>query len=73
MQSTVVINVHHDPGEGALPNAEYLTAIEAPNSVSSVRTIGYVATTWCARDLSSVLDDIAAFLILVSVRSLTGC
>ncbi|KAI4943560.1 hypothetical protein J4E91_009197 [Alternaria rosae] len=58
---TVVINVHNGPGEGALPNAEYTAAIEALNSLSNVRTIGYVATTWCTRDLSSVLDDIAAF------------
>ncbi|KAI4622599.1 uncharacterized protein J4E87_006166 [Alternaria ethzedia] len=58
---TVVVNVHNGPGEGALPNAEYTAAIEALNSLSNVRTIGYVATTWCTRDLSSVLDDIAAF------------
>lgn len=58
---TVVLNVHNGPGEGALPNAEYTAAIEALNSLSNVRTIGYVATTWCTRDLSSVLDDIAAF------------
>jgi hypothetical protein len=56
-----VINVHNGPGEGALPNAEYSTAIEALNSLGNVRTIGYVATTWYTRDLSSVLDDIAAF------------
>lgn len=61
IQFTVVINVHNGPGEGALPNAEYSTAIEALNLLSNVRTIGYVATTWCTRDLSSVHDDIAAF------------
>lgn len=60
VQFTVVINIHNGPGEGALPNAEYSTVTEALNLLSNVRTIGYAATTWCTRDLSSVLDDIAA-------------
>jgi hypothetical protein len=61
LQFTAIVNIHNGPGEGALPNTEYSTAIETLNSFSNVRTIGYVATTWCARNLSSVLDDIAAY------------
>ena len=61
VQFTAIVNIHNGPGEGALPNAEYSTAIETLNSLSNVRTIGYVATTWCTRNLSSVLDDIAAY------------
>lgn len=60
MQFTAIKNVHNGPGEGALPNAEYSAAIEALNSLNNVRTIGYVATAWCTRGLSSVLDDVAA-------------
>jgi hypothetical protein len=58
---TAIVNVHNGPGDGALPNSEYSHAIETLNSLQNVRTIGYVATTWCARNLSSVLDDIAAY------------
>ena len=61
MQFTAILNVHNGPGEGALPNAEYSAAIAALNSLNNVRTIGYVARTWCMRELSSVVDDIAAF------------
>jgi hypothetical protein len=61
VQFTAIVNIHNGPGEGALPNAEYSTAIETLNSLTNVRTIGYVATTWCTRDVSSVLDDIAAY------------
>jgi hypothetical protein len=61
VQFTAIVNIHNGPGDGALPNTEYSTAIETLNSLSNVRTIGYVATTWCARNLSSVLDDIAAY------------
>jgi hypothetical protein len=61
VQFTAIVNIHNGPGEGALPNAEYSTAIETLNSLTNVRTIGYVATTWCTRDLTSVLDDIAAY------------
>jgi hypothetical protein len=61
VQFTAIVNVHNGPGEGALPNAEYSTAIETLNALSNDRTIGYVATTWCTRNLSSVLDDIAAY------------
>jgi hypothetical protein len=61
VQFTAIVNVHNGPGEGALPNAEYSTAIETLNALSNDRTIGYVSTTWCTRNLSSVLDDIAAY------------
>lgn len=44
-----------------MPNPEYAYAIETLNSFDNVRTVGYVATTWCTRDLTSVLDDIAAY------------
>ncbi|KAF1835305.1 hypothetical protein BDW02DRAFT_588259 [Decorospora gaudefroyi] len=58
---TAIVNIHNGPGEGALPNAEYSTAIGTLNSLTNVRTIGYVATTWCTKNLSSVLDDIFTY------------
>ncbi|CAO2657841.1 Nn.00g071010.m01.CDS01 [Neocucurbitaria sp. VM-36] len=61
VQFTAIVNVHNGPGEGALPSAEYAHAIGTLNSLNNVRTIGYVATTWCTRNLSSVLDDIGAY------------
>jgi hypothetical protein len=61
VQFTAIINVHDGPGDGALPNPEYSHAITTLNGFNNVRTVGYVATTWCERTLSSVLDDIAAY------------
>ncbi|KAH3907295.1 hypothetical protein HBI56_184430 [Parastagonospora nodorum] len=61
VQFTAVINVHDGPGYGALPDPEYSHAITTLNGFSNVRTVGYVATTWCERDLSSALDDVAAY------------
>ncbi|KAJ4366249.1 hypothetical protein N0V83_007885 [Neocucurbitaria cava] len=61
VQFTAIINIENGPGEGALPSAEYSHAIETLNSLTNVRTIGYVPTTWCTRNLTSVLDDIAAY------------
>jgi hypothetical protein len=61
VEFTAVVNIHNGPGDGALPNPEYSQAIETLNSFHNIRTVGYVATTWCARDLVSVLDDIAAY------------
>lgn len=61
MQFTAIVNVYNGPGDGALPNEEYSDAITLLNSLNNVRTIGYVATTWCARDLGTVLEEIAAY------------
>lgn len=61
VQFTAVLNIHNGPGEGAVPSEEYAQGIGLLNSLNNVRTIGYVATTWCTRNLSSVLDDIAAY------------
>lgn len=61
VQFTAVVNIQSGPGDGALPSNEYWEAIETLNSLNNVRTIGYVATTWCERNLSQVLDEIAAY------------
>lgn len=61
VQFNAIVNIHDGPGEGVLPNEAYGKAIGTLKSFDNVRTIGYVATTWCERNLSSVLDDIAAY------------
>ncbi|KAH9863825.1 hypothetical protein J1614_009757 [Plenodomus biglobosus] len=61
MQFTAIVNVQSGPGTGVLPNHEYSEAIESLNSFHNVRTIGYVSTTWCTRNISAVLDDIYAY------------
>ncbi|KAF2115111.1 Spherulation-specific family 4 [Lophiotrema nucula] len=58
---TAIINPQSGPGEGALPNENYTQAIQTLNALDNVRTIGYVATTWCSKNLSSVLDEIAVY------------
>lgn len=61
VQFTVIINPNSGPGECALPDDSYTEAIRRLNSMDNVRTIGYVATTWCTRSLGSVLDDITLY------------
>jgi hypothetical protein len=61
VQFTAIVNPHNGPGEGSLPNEDYTQAIKALNSMDNVRTIGYVATTWCRKDLNSVLDEVARY------------
>ncbi|KAF2793488.1 hypothetical protein K505DRAFT_385480 [Melanomma pulvis-pyrius CBS 109.77] len=58
---TAIVNPHSGPGEGALPNDVYTQAIQTLNSLDNVRTIGYVATTWCTKNVSSVLNEIAVY------------
>jgi hypothetical protein len=58
---TVIVNPHSGPGEDALPNANYTEAIATLNLLDNVRTIGYVATTWCTKNVSLVLDEISVY------------
>lgn len=61
VQFTAIVNPNNGPGEAALPNEDYSQAIETLNGFDNVRTVGYVATTWCMKNLSSVLDEVAAY------------
>ncbi|KAF2177703.1 hypothetical protein K469DRAFT_807023 [Zopfia rhizophila CBS 207.26] len=58
---TAIVNPHSGPGEGSLPNENYTQAIQTLNSLENLRTIGYVATTWCTKNVSSVLDEVAVY------------
>jgi hypothetical protein len=44
-----------------VPNELYSHAIRRLNAFDNVRTVGYVATTWCAKQLSLVLKEIAMY------------
>lgn len=61
MQFTAIVNPNSGPGEGSLPNANYSQAITSLNALDNVRTVGYVATTWCTKNLSSVLDEVKVY------------
>lgn len=61
VQFTAIINPNSGPGDGALPNESYTQAIQTLNSLGNVRTIGYVATTWCHKNLNLVLDEITVY------------
>ncbi|KAF2006596.1 hypothetical protein P154DRAFT_421660 [Amniculicola lignicola CBS 123094] len=61
VQFTAVVNPHSGPGVDPLPDATYQLSIERLNSLENVRTIGYVATTWCAKNMSSALDEVALY------------
>lgn len=58
VQFTAIVNPHSGSGEGALPSESYTQAIQVVNALDNVRAIGYVATTWCTQNMSSVLDEI---------------
>jgi hypothetical protein len=44
-----------------VPNELYSHAIRRLNAFDNDRTVGYVATTWCAKQLSLVLSEIAMY------------
>jgi hypothetical protein len=58
---TAIVNPYSGPGDGALPNNAYTQAIHTLNALGNVRTIGYVATTWCTKNVSSVLEEVAVY------------
>ncbi|KAF2471078.1 uncharacterized protein BDR25DRAFT_30243 [Lindgomyces ingoldianus] len=61
VQFTAIVNPYSGPGDSALPNENYTQAIHTLNALGNVRTIGYVATTWCTKNASSVLDEVAVY------------
>ncbi|KAF2677031.1 hypothetical protein K458DRAFT_164899 [Lentithecium fluviatile CBS 122367] len=61
VQFTAIVNPNSGPGKSPLPDELYSHAIKRLNVFDNVRTVSYVATTWCAKNLSSVLDEVAAY------------
>lgn len=58
----VIVNPHSGPGsEPWWPNTDYVRGIQKLNACTNVRTIGYVATTYCKRSIKDVLEDIEKY------------
>ncbi|PVI00922.1 glycoside hydrolase family 135 protein [Periconia macrospinosa] len=59
LEFIVILNPHSGPGsEPWWPNADYVREIPRLNACENVRTVGYVATTYCKRDIDDVFRDI---------------
>jgi hypothetical protein len=58
---TIIVNPDSGPGDTALPNADYLPAIQKLNAFPNARTVGYVRTTYGNRSLDDVLQDISTY------------
>ncbi|PVH94173.1 glycoside hydrolase family 135 protein [Periconia macrospinosa] len=59
LEFIVIPNPHSGPGsESWWPNADYVREIPRLNEYENVRTVGYVATTYCKRDIDDIFRDI---------------
>ncbi|KAF2205295.1 hypothetical protein GQ43DRAFT_362633 [Delitschia confertaspora ATCC 74209] len=58
---TAIVNPHSGPGENTLSNLNYTEAIKSLNAMENIRTIGYVATQWCMKDINSVLAEVDVY------------
>lgn len=58
---TIIINPDSGPGNGSLPNEDYLPAIQRLNAFPNTRTVGYVRTNYSSRAIDDVLQDIATY------------
>ncbi|KAF2638318.1 hypothetical protein P280DRAFT_520336 [Massarina eburnea CBS 473.64] len=61
IQFTAIVNPNSGPGEDSLPNEHYMLGIRRLHAFGNVRVVGYVPTTWCMKNLSLVLYEIAAY------------
>ncbi|KAF2089033.1 hypothetical protein K490DRAFT_38154 [Saccharata proteae CBS 121410] len=58
---TIVINPGSGPGPLPLPDANYAREIPRLASKPNVRILGYIACTWAAKPLASVLGELATY------------
>jgi hypothetical protein len=58
---TVIVNPDSGPGLLPYPNNDYAPQIQRLNAYSNVRTVGYVRTGYGARNITSVLEDVANY------------
>jgi hypothetical protein len=67
----VILNPNSGPGAPPWwPNADYVREIPKLNAQPNVQTLGYVATDYCKRPISEVVDDVASY---ASWSSNLGC
>ncbi|KAF2667968.1 hypothetical protein BT63DRAFT_375237 [Microthyrium microscopicum] len=58
---TVVVNPQSGPGNTSYPGDAYADGVIKLNSFPNVQTIGYVRTSWAARNITEVLGDISTY------------
>lgn len=58
---TVVVNPGSGPGPNPLPDGNYTKEIPRLTAHGNVRVLGYVATTYAKRNISSVRNDIETY------------
>ncbi|KAL4926991.1 spherulation-specific family 4 protein [Aspergillus undulatus] len=66
---TVVVNPGSGPGPNPLPDGNYTQEIPRLTAHDNVRVLGYVATTYANRNISSVRSDIETYAAWPSVSS----
>lgn len=58
---TVIVNPCSGPCIGSLPDQYYLSEIPKLRTYENIRTLGYVATNYATKNLSSVLAEIDTY------------
>ncbi|SPO04383.1 uncharacterized protein DNG_07068 [Cephalotrichum gorgonifer] len=58
---TVIINPNNGPGTTTLPDANYMEALRSITRYPNVDILGYVASTYGARDIADIEADIATY------------
>jgi hypothetical protein len=57
----VIINPASGPGQGELPDSNWIREIKRLNAYGNVRSIGYIAVTYGKRDLDAAKRDIEGY------------
>lgn len=57
----VVVNPSNGPGDGALPDANYVDALVRLTALRNVRVIGYVHCSYGARPAEEIVADVEAY------------
>ncbi|CAI6332592.1 unnamed protein product [Periconia digitata] len=69
----IIVNPNSGPGSDPWwPNADYVREIPKLNAFPNVLTIGYVATTYCKRNIEHVLQDIEKYAAWASDERFPG-
>lgn len=58
---TIIVNPNSGPGDAALPDPRYVSAVQRLNSYPNIETIGYVRTGYASRNLSDVTHEVGVY------------
>lgn len=61
VQITAIVNPNNGPGQGSLPDANYVSTLRAIGRVSNIRLLGYVHCTYGRRPVAITLADIDTY------------